>query len=189
VTAACDGLLVLGGGDIDATVAGHTEPAVNSYGVDRRADEDSLAAIHAAVDAERPVLGLCRGAQLVNVAFGGTIVPDLSDFVLHRGGPGEPLFIDEPVTVLGGTRLAQLLGEGTVVGRTGHHQAVDRVAPDLRVAARALDGVVEGVEHPDRWVLGVQWHPEDPAGSASDRRRLFGGFLQACAAAPASTPS
>jgi putative glutamine amidotransferase len=189
VTAACDGLLVLGGGDIDATVAGHTEPAVNSYGVDRRADEDSLAAIHAAVDAERPVLGLCRGAQLVNVAFGGTIVPDLSDFVLHRGGPGEPLFIDEPVTVLGGTRLAQLLGEGTVVGRTGHHQAVDRVAPDLRVAARALDGVVEGVEHPDRWVLGVQWHPEDPAGSASDRRRLFGGFLQACAAAPAPTPS
>ena len=185
ITAACDGLLVLGGGDIDGTVAGHTGPAANSYGVDRRADEDSLAAIRAAVGADRPVLGLCRGAQLVNVAFGGTIVPDLADFVLHRGGPGEPLFVDEPVTVLGGTRLAQLLGEGTLVGRTGHHQAVDRVAADLRVAARALDGVVEGVEHPDRWVVGVQWHPEDPAGSAKDRRKLFGGFLQACAAASA----
>ena len=188
VTAAFDGLLVLGGGDIDGTVAGHNGPAANSYGVDRRADEDSLSAIRAAVSADRPVLGLCRGAQLINVAFGGTIVADLGDFGLHRGGPGEPLFVDEPVTVLGGTRLAQLLGEGTVVGRTGHHQAVDRVAADLRVAARALDGVVEGVEHPDRWVVGVQWHPEDPAGSAQDRRKLFGGFLQACAAAPTPTP-
>ncbi|GAA2426487.1 gamma-glutamyl-gamma-aminobutyrate hydrolase family protein [Streptomyces macrosporus] len=176
-----DGLFLLGGGDVDSALYGVVGPVPNSYGVDRRADEFALAAIRAAVDADRPVLGICRGSQLVNVAFGGTLVPDLEDHRLHRGGPGQPMFLDEKVTVVEGTRLAGLVQGPRLTVRSGHHQAVDRVGDGLVTAARADDGVVEATEHPDRWVVGVQWHPEDPAGSAAHRTRLFRGFLDACA--------
>ncbi|AXI81676.1 gamma-glutamyl-gamma-aminobutyrate hydrolase family protein [Peterkaempfera bronchialis] len=176
-----DGLLVLGGGDVDGALYGVTGPVPHSYGVDRRADDHTLAAIRAAVAAGRPVLGICRGHQLVNVAHGGTLIPDLEDHRLHRGGPGQPMFLDEKVTVTPGTRVADLAGELRLTVRSGHHQAVDRVGGGLVVAARADDGVVEAVEHPERWVVGVQWHPEDPDGADAHRRRLFAGFVAACA--------
>ncbi|MFE9093104.1 gamma-glutamyl-gamma-aminobutyrate hydrolase family protein [Streptomyces sp. NPDC007264] len=179
---AFDGLLVLGGGDVDGELYGVSGPVPNSYGVDRRADEHTLAAIRWACAAARPVLGVCRGSQLVNIAHGGTLVPDLADHRLHHGGPGQPMFLDEKVTITPGTRVADLAGELRPTVRSGHHQAVDRVGAGLIVAARADDGVVEAVEHPGRWVVGVQWHPEDPDGCAVHRRRLFSGFVTACAA-------
>lgn len=176
-----DGLLLLGGGDIDSELYGVRGPVRGSYGVDRRADEHSIAAIRAAVAAGRPVLGICRGSQLVNLAYGGTLVPDLEDHRLHRGGPGQPLFVDEKVTVTDGSRLASLIGEPRPTVRSGHHQAVDRPGAGLVVSALADDGVVEAVEHPRRWVVGMQWHPEDPDGCAVHRRRVFTGFAAACA--------
>ncbi len=176
-----DGLLLLGGGDVDPSCYGSADLDVpNSYGVDVRADRDALRMIGVAEDAALPVLGICRGSQLVNVHRGGTIVPDIEDHALHRGGPGEPMFLDEKIGIEEGTRLRAILGAEQVVARSGHHQAVDRVGRDLVVAARALDGVVEAIEDPDRWVLGVQWHPEDDDGPADDRRRLFGAFVAAC---------
>jgi putative glutamine amidotransferase len=157
-----DALVVLGGGDIAAACYGGPDgPVPNSYGVDETADRGSLELIRTYADADVPVLGICRGSQLINVAYGGTIVPDIEDYRLHRGGPGEPMFLDEEVEVLEGTRLSTILGAGPLTVRSGHHQAVDMVAPGLTVAARAADGVVEGVEHPVKWVLGVQFHPED----------------------------
>jgi putative glutamine amidotransferase len=178
--AAYDRLLVLGGGDVSATCYGGSDEGVpNSYGVDRRADDDSIAALRAAYEAERPVLAICRGAQLVNVAWGGTIVPDIEEYHLHRGGPDEPMFLDEKVTLTPGTRLASILGTPRLTVRSGHHQAVDSLAPGFVVAARADDGIVEAVEHPTRWVVAVQWHPEDDDGSEADRRRLFRAFLEA----------
>lgn len=182
--AQADGLLVLGGGDIDGSLYGCAQEGVpNSYGVDRRADRDSIAAIRAAVDACRPVLAVCRGAQLVNVAYGGTLIPDIEDFALHRGGPGEPMFVDEQVTLVEGTRLAQAIGSHRLTVRSGHHQAVDRVAPGFVVSARADDGIVEGIEDPQRWITAVQWHPEDDDGPHSDRRALFCAFVRAAALA------
>ncbi|NBM19493.1 gamma-glutamyl-gamma-aminobutyrate hydrolase family protein [Streptomyces sp. GC420] len=175
-----DGLLVLGGGDVDGELYGVSGPVPNSYGVDRRADDHTLAAIRRASAAGRPVLGICRGNQLINIAHGGTLVPDLEDYRLHRGGPGRPMFLDEKVTVTPGTRVADLAGEPRLTVRSGHHQAVDRIGDGLIVSARADDGVVEAVEHPDRWVVGVQWHPEDPDGCAAHRHRLFSGFVTAC---------
>jgi putative glutamine amidotransferase len=174
-----DGLLLLGGGDIDGSCYGATAPNPTSYGVDARADRDAFAAIAAADAADRPVFGICRGSQLLNVARGGTMVPDIVDFALHHGAPGEPVFVDEPIDIVAGTRLAAILDTDRVLGRNGHHQAVHRLGRGLVVAARALDGLTEGVEDPDRWYLGVQWHPEDSDGPEVDRLRLFGAFVAA----------
>jgi putative glutamine amidotransferase len=175
-----DRLLVLGGGDVSATCWGGSDDGVpNSYGVDRRADDDSIRAIRTAAESGRPVLAICRGAQLLNVAYGGTVVPDITDFFLHRGGPGEAMFLDEKVSLDPGTRLHDMFGTSRLTVRSGHHQAVDEVAEGFRVAAVADDGVVEAIEHPERWIVGVQWHPEDDDGPAADRVRLFEAFLAA----------
>lgn len=175
-----DALLVLGGGDIAATCYGEPDrPVPNSYGVDEAADRASLSLIRTHLDAGVPLLGICRGAQLLNVAYGGTIIPDLVDHRLHRGGPGEPMFLDEKIEVVGGSRLAGILGAGPVIVRSGHHQAVDRLGGGLIVAARALDGVVEAVEDPARWVLGVQFHPEDDLGGDRELILLTAALLDA----------
>ncbi len=174
-----DGLLLLGGGDIDGSCYGVTELNPATYGVDARADRDALAAIGAAEAAGRPVFGICRGSQLLNVARGGTVIPDIVDYVLHHGAPGEPEFVDEPIDIVPGTRLSSILGTDRVIGRSGHHQAVDEVGRGLVVAARALDGIIEAVEDPDRFYLGVQWHPEDDYGPQADRIRLFDAFVAA----------
>lgn len=174
-----DGLLLLGGGDVDGSCYGVCETHPNSYGIDLRADRDAFAAIAAAEAAERPVFGICRGSQLLNVARGGTLVPDIADYTLHHGGPGEPVFVDEPVDIMPGTRLASILGTDRVIARNGHHQAVDTLGHGLVVAARALDGITEGVEDPGKFYLGVQWHPEDEDGPGDDRMRLFGAFVTA----------
>ncbi|WP_099022948.1 gamma-glutamyl-gamma-aminobutyrate hydrolase family protein [Mycolicibacterium palauense] len=172
-----DGLLLLGGGDIDGSCYGNPEPNPTAYGVDARADRDAFAAIAAAEAAGIPVFGICRGSQLLNVARGGTIIGDIADYALHHGAPGEPEFVDEPIDVVPGTLLAGILGADRIIGRSGHHQAVDRVGAGLVVAARALDGIVEAIEDPARFSLGVQWHPEDDDGPEADRRALFGAFV------------
>jgi putative glutamine amidotransferase len=178
--AAADALLILGGGDVAAACYGGPEgPVPNSYGVDEAADRGSIELIRAYVGDDRPVLGICRGSQLLNVAYGGTILPDIDDYRLHRGGPGEPMFLDEKVEVLDGSRLASIVGAGPLTVRSGHHQAVDRVGAGLVIAARALDGIVEAVEHPTRWILGVQFHPEDDAGGDRDLSLLVGALLDA----------
>lgn len=174
-----DGLLMLGGGDIAGSCYGVSTPNPTTYGVDIRADRDALTAIRAADDAGVPIFGICRGNQLLNVARGGTIIPDIVDFALHHGAPGEPEFVDEPIDITAGTRLASILGADRIIGRNGHHQAVDRVGDRLVVAGRALDGIVESIEDPHRWYLGVQWHPEDEAGPVADRMRLFAAFVEA----------
>ncbi|KUI30476.1 gamma-glutamyl-gamma-aminobutyrate hydrolase family protein [Mycobacterium sp. GA-2829] len=174
-----DGLVLLGGGDADPTLYGHHDEVPNLYGVDRRCDDRTLAAIRAALADRLPVFGICRGAQMLNLVYGGTLIPDLGPDTPHHGHGDDPLFVDDPVHVDPDTRLAHILGRTEVTVRNGHHQAVGEVAPQLRVAARGIDGVVEAVEHrePDTWVLGVQWHPEDTDGPADDRKALFAAFL------------
>lgn len=172
-----DGLILLGGGDVDPSLYGHTDHVDNLYGVDRGTDERTLAALDLGLATEAPIFGICRGSQMINLAFGGTLVPDLGPDNVHRGGSGSPMFLDDPVTVSEGSRLHTILARAQVVVRNGHHQAVGLVGTGLTVAARGVDGVVEGIEHPDRWIVGVQWHPEDTDGSVEDRTALFRAFV------------
>ena len=182
----CDGILFLGGGDVDATIYGHTEPVNHEYGVSRAADDYCIDIITSTIDRDAPMLCICRGSQLLNVALGGDLIPDIEVYDLHRGGAGDPMFKDEHVNLEPGSKIATILGRESVTVRSGHHQAVRRVADGLVVTARADDGIVEGTELPSaRWVVGVQWHPEDDDGSASDRRKLFKAFVDEVRAARA----
>ncbi|HET7902662.1 MAG TPA: gamma-glutamyl-gamma-aminobutyrate hydrolase family protein [Candidatus Nanopelagicales bacterium] len=168
-----DAVLILGGGDVDSELYGVPGPVPHEYGVDVAADRFTIDAIRGAVDGDVPLLAVCRGVQLLNVAYGGTLVPDLDPSHLHHGDHDSGLFLDEHVRIDEGTRLLEILHERDWHVRNGHHQAVDAVAPGLRRAAVADDGIVEAVEHPTAWAIGVQWHPEESDGPGDDRALLW----------------
>ncbi|MFE8945639.1 gamma-glutamyl-gamma-aminobutyrate hydrolase family protein [Streptomyces sp. NPDC007856] len=150
-----DGLVIAGGPDVDPDRYGaEREPRTGPPALARDAWE--LALIEAALDAGTPVLGICRGMQLLNVALGGTLVQHLEGHAEVVG-----VFGGHPVKPVPGTLYAGIVPEETTVP-TYHHQAVDRLGAGLVPSAYAADGTVEAVELPaDRgWVLGVQWHPE-----------------------------
>lgn len=172
------GIIVLGGGDVDPSFYGRHEPVPNEFGRDPRSDERQLRMIQDAIEDDATMLAVCRGSQLLNVACGGTLIPDIQPGTLHHGTDGAPMFLDEDIELASDTRLHRAYGRERLTVRSGHHQAVDRVGNGLRVAARALDGVVEATERVDNtWIVGVQWHPEDSDGVGEDRSLLFQAFL------------
>ncbi len=180
--AVVDGLVFTGGSDIDPTLyraAAHTE----TNGIVRERDDFELELMHAALDRDVPLLAICRGSQVLNVARGGDLeqhVPDRVGTDVHKQVPG--VFADHDVEVVGGTRLASLLGDRHDV-KSHHHQGFGAVGEGLRVAARAPDGTVEALEDPaGRFTLGVLWHPE-----AGEDRALFKALVAEAAAYAAST--
>ncbi|MEU4152022.1 gamma-glutamyl-gamma-aminobutyrate hydrolase family protein [Streptomyces sp. NPDC026659] len=151
-----DGLVIAGGPDVDpARYGAERSPLTGPPAPERDAWE--LALIEAALEARVPLLGICRGLQLLNVALGGTLVQHLDGHVKAVGVIGT-----HPVTPVPGTLYAKLAAEDTAEVPTYHHQCVDRLGRGLVPSAHAADGTVEAVELPsaDGWVLGVQWHPE-----------------------------
>jgi putative glutamine amidotransferase len=175
------GLLLTGGGDIDPARYGATvQPEV--YGIDADADAFELALLDAAEGQRLPVLGICRGLQVLNVAHGGTLDQHITDRpgLEAHGVPGVAGSL-HPVFVEPGSKLADVLGETKVMASCHHHQAVAEVGRDLQVTARSADGVVEGLElDRDGWVVAVQWHPEDTVESDAAQQGLFDGFVERC---------
>jgi putative glutamine amidotransferase len=165
-----DGLVFTGGPDLGPALYGQ-EPHPETTGVHDQRDQAELALMREALRRDMPVLGICRGMQLLNVALGGDLHQHLGSET-HKGPPGRYTFHD--VTVEPGTRLADVLGAQTRT-HSCHHQAPDRLGAGLRVSARAEDGTVEAVEQPAaRFALGVLWHPEeDEIGGAP----LFGELV------------
>jgi putative glutamine amidotransferase len=158
-----DALVLAGGGDLaPSTYGGSSHPSI--YGVNPDRDQTELAVTAAADERGLPILAICRGIQVLNVLRGGTLHPHLPDVVgheRHSGGKGQ--YGHHQVAVTAGSRLAAAMGTHGLDRcdvATHHHQAVDRVGRDLVVVARASDGTVEAIEDPDRFVVGVQWHPE-----------------------------
>ncbi len=176
VVARLDGLVVTGGADVDPGRYGaEPDPATLSWRTERDAWE--LALLDAADARDLPVLGICRGMQVMAVQRGGSLVQHLPDVVEHeRHSPGADLFGDVEVDTIEGTRLRALVGDRAVVG-CHHHQSV-REHPGYRAAAYADDGTLEAMEADgDRFLVAVQWHPETRADAG-----LFTGLVAAAAA-------
>jgi putative glutamine amidotransferase len=138
------------------------------------ADSGQIAVVHRALRRGTPLLGVCRGHQLINVALGGTLLQHLPGETQHRnaGAPVEELMHSHSVDLGRTSRLAAVLGESIGV-QSAHHQALGAVAEGLRVVGRASDGVVEAVEHETAPITGVQWHPEDRKAPAGQLLRLL----------------
>lgn len=176
------GLLLLGGNDLAAATYGE-EPHPSVYGVSDVRDAFDLALCRAALDLDLPLLAVCRGLQALNVVLGGTLHQHITDDFPGHGRPGvEGGQEVHPVDLLPDTLVAASTGAARVDASCHHHQAVDRLGDGLVVSARAPDGVVEGLELPGtRWVVAVQWHPEDTAGRDPVQQRLFDAFVAECA--------
>ncbi|OBG62489.1 gamma-glutamyl-gamma-aminobutyrate hydrolase family protein [Mycobacterium sp. E3339] len=168
-------LVITGGYDVDPAAYGQQpHPATDPPRADRDAWEFAL--LRGALDRGLPVLGICRGAQVLNVALGGTLHQHLPDVLGHDGHrAGNGVFTRLPVRTVAGSRLAALVGESTDAP-CYHHQAIDKVGAGLVVSAWDPDGVVEALELPgDTFVLAVQWHPEQ----SLDDMRLFAAIVDA----------
>jgi putative glutamine amidotransferase len=177
-----DGLVVTGGAfDVDPALFGATSRHAAVTTKDRRTQFE-LAITRAALAADKPVLGICGGQQLLNVALGGTLIQHIPDEVPGALAHEQPNPRTEPghsVAVAPGTLLHRITGAAELAVNSAHHQAVKDVAPGMVVDAVAADGVIEGIEDPrHRFCLGVQWHPEYAISRGDEA--IFAAFVAAC---------
>jgi putative glutamine amidotransferase len=170
-----EGLMIPGGPDIAPSRYGAApHPRLERTAPDLdELDELEITLVRRARELNVPVLGICRGQQLVNVAFGGTLHQHISH-PQWGSDPAEPV---HGVDILAATHLRDLLGVDRLDVNSGHHQAVDTVAPDLVVSAVSSDRFIEAIEAPDLSVMAVQWHPEEIP-DAESTERLMAGFAR-----------
>lgn len=179
-----DGLLIPGGEDTAPCFYGEEpHPAVTS--TDRRLDRFEIALVRLAREEGKPILGICRGHQLLNIAWGGTLYQDIpSQFPGAISHYQHTATRDEPfhrVTLEPESWLARMFEETQLETNTFHHQGVKKLAPGFRCTARTADGLAEGLESSDGAVLGVQWHPESMSHVDPVQQRLFDRFVERCA--------
>jgi len=171
-----DGLLMPGGRDIPPAIYGE-EPheTVEPLAKERHEFEQALGTAWIA-QTDKPLLGICLGGQWINVLHGGTLVQDIPSELggNHRG-------TDHPVTLDPDSRLAGIYGETEFLVNSNHHQAVDTLGKNLRIVARSADGVVEAIEttDPQRFLIGVQWHPERMVPDDTRQKKLLQAFVEA----------
>jgi putative glutamine amidotransferase len=185
VVARAVGLMLTGGGDVDPALYGETPHATYHPSEDGR-DAYEVALIKAAAEAGLPIFAICRGMQVLNVAFGGTLVQDIPSMVngaVHHAVPEPRFAIAHEVWVAGGSRLAEVMAEKlegeTCQVNSRHHQAVKDVAPGWEVSGTAPDGVIEAIEQPGHpFRIAVQWHPEN-FWRTGEFRPLFESFIEA----------
>lgn len=181
-----DGFIFSGGGDIDPMIFGeYQKPACGNINPLR--DESELALAQLLLKANKPVLGICRGFQVMNIALGGTVYQDLpseyeGELIAHRQKQPET-YPSHPVMVTAGSQLAGIIGDHAMVNSL-HHQAVRKMGA-WSVCATAPDGVIEAAEAPQRsFFLGVQWHPERLWRTDRPSAALFEALVTACADTP-----
>jgi putative glutamine amidotransferase len=176
------GLMLMGGTDVNPALYGETRVTETENPDDTR-DDLELAVIGDFLRRDLPVLAICRGIQILNVQHGGTLVQHLDSSARHRvKTPENPGLPAHQVEVVPGTRLAAIAGESlTLDVNSRHHQAIGRLGDGLRVSARdPEDGTIEAVERPDRrFVIGVQWHPENQSPTNERQAKLFRAFAGA----------
>lgn len=176
-----DGVILAGGGDIaPACYGGDAHETI--YSIDSERDAAELALVRQLAAGTWPVLGICRGIQMINVALGGTLIEHLPDVVgeqiAHRMLPHGPT--EHDVRVAPESRLAALMEQAEIRPVSWHHQGLRQVAPGLNVVAHAPDGTIEAVEMPGHpWLVAVQWHPELSAAADVTQQRLFDALVAA----------
>ncbi len=177
-----DGLLLAGGGDIHPDRYG-SEGHAKVYGVNPQRDAFELQLVPWAIRNRLPLLGICRGLQVINVALGGTLIEHLPDEIgeeiPHRLPPREP--VDHEIELTPGSPLLNIYQQATFSAASWHHQAIRKLAPQLSIAAKAPDNTIEAVQladHPE--LIGIQWHPEMTAAKDPVQRRLFSAFVEIC---------
>ena len=166
-----DALVIMGGPDVTPALYNGSDTYPHAEAHYRRSDDAQIALVHTAVERGIPTLGICRGMQILNVAQGGTLIQDISEYDGHAVPSllTDYRFARHAVSVAADSDLADALG-GTsgkesglrILVHSAHHQAVRQAGDHLRIIAWADDGTIEAIEHIDSPVLGVQWHPEDP---------------------------
>lgn len=182
----CQGLLVLGGADADPACYGQSALADTIYGVNPAVDMFELSVMAHAKDKGLPILGICRGMQLINILQWGDLIQEIGHPTLHNGIADNSIMVSHEVTIVENTHLARIYQKPTLQVRSGHHQAVDRLGQGLIVSARAEDGMIEAIEgEGPHMILGVQWHPEDALADPEDRLLLIQALLRAAQATQA----
>ncbi|GMQ84911.1 MAG: gamma-glutamyl-gamma-aminobutyrate hydrolase family protein [Acidimicrobiia bacterium] len=181
-----DGLVLSGGGDVEPHRYGQDRHAkTRRTNVDR--DEFELALARAAYERRMPLLAICRGIQVVNVAFGGTLIQDIPSAIGSKDHTviGHAVYDGhQPVTIAADSKIAKATGKTEMLVNSIHHQAIDHLAEGFRAVAWADDGIIEGIEHEDEdWqLLGVQWHPEFLGENFDEpSHRLFDAIVQQAA--------
>ena len=180
-----DGLVLMGGADVNPALYGQTA-GPHIYGVQPEQDTFETSLLNAALKLDLPVLAVCRGMQLANVVLGGSLVQHLgelanaSDLLAHapKQFPVGEEFALHQVNIEAGSKMAQALGATQINGASFHHQGIDRLADDLIAVGYAPDGILEAVEHRTKWLLGMQWHPEDTAATDSAQQNLYNAFVR-----------
>ena len=181
-----DGLLLSGGGDIDPACFDESRHRMTA-GISVERDYAEMALVRWALAESKPVLAICRGIQVMNVAMGGTLVQDIldqvSDEIVHRYSDDTPRdFIAHTVRVDAASRLAHILSSTEIGTNSWHHQSCQAPGKDLIYTAWAPDGVVEGLEMPGhRFAVAVQWHPEEMFHNRADMLALFQALVEAAA--------
>ena len=176
-----DGLVLSGGYDVSPAHYGE-EPTALLEEIHPERDEYELLAIEAAEEMQKPLLGICRGMQILNVAYGGTLYQDITHAPGERVKHRQKAKRYEPthsVDVIQGTLLSRIVNAETLATNSFHHQAIKQLAPGFVVNAQARDGVIEGIERPgNRFMLALQWHPEMMAANDPYMQALFRLFVQ-----------
>jgi putative glutamine amidotransferase len=174
-----DGLVMAGGGDVIPARYGASVRHERVYGEDAGRDETEIALAIEAAEASIPTLAICRGAQVVNVAFGGTLHQHLADvdgMAEHRP-TGDATYLLHEVKVADGSRLGEACGQAVLTAASHHHQGIDRLGAGLvPVGWSVEDGLVEAVELDHGWMVAVQWHPEVTDSQDPAQRSLFDAF-------------
>ncbi|WP_429817532.1 gamma-glutamyl-gamma-aminobutyrate hydrolase family protein [Ensifer sp. B1-9] len=174
------GVIVLGGADIDPGCYGQAACTGTIYGLNIEADKFELDLMRSAAKRGIPILGICRGMQLMNVLRGGDLIQDIGSDTIHVGSDENSVMVSHLVEIAEGSRLARMYIDKQISVRSAHHQALNRLGTGLRVAAQAADGIIEAVEDSgEHWMVGVQWHPEELSASKQDFRSLIEHFLGA----------
>ncbi|MGP4039748.1 gamma-glutamyl-gamma-aminobutyrate hydrolase family protein [Gracilibacillus sp. D59] len=181
----CNGIILGSGEDIDPNSFG-SNPTPKIQNTNKKRDFTEIELVKYAQIQSKPILGLCRGATMLNVALGGTVIQDIETSnplaINHnqkaaRPEPTHYIQIDEM------SRLYQILGSTNIQVNSMHHQAIDKLAPNLKKVAAAPDGVIEAVEGVDKtspMIMGIQWHPEEMASKDPTMQRIYDAFIKEC---------